>query len=77
MARYQVVLLKAGPKWNANRDEARHKLMGKHLAYFRDLVKAGTLVAVPLTKGAALQPTSSPVPVGSGVEVNPRRWFTN
>ncbi|MBK6426037.1 MAG: hypothetical protein IPF82_07530 [Blastocatellia bacterium] len=46
MARYQVVLLKAGPKWNANRDEARHRLMGEHLAYFRDLVKAGTLVAV-------------------------------
>ena len=51
MARYQVVLLKAGPRWNTTSHDARLKLFGEHLAYFRDLVIEGKLVAVGPTGG--------------------------
>lgn len=51
MARYQVVLLKAGPKWQTHTGEARGRLFGEHLAYFRTHVIEGSLVAVGPASG--------------------------
>lgn len=51
MARYHVVLLKAGPNWTATRSDAVDKLIGEHIAYFRTLVISGDLVAVGPTAG--------------------------
>lgn len=51
MARYSVVLLKAGPKWQSHSGDERTRLLKAHLAYFRERVIDGGLVAVGPASG--------------------------